>query len=49
MILLGVTNCDLTTKQANQPIDHDARLVTNLYELFSFSQLIKEPTQGHFE
>ena len=45
IILLGDTNCDLTTKQANQPIDNDTKHVTSLYELFSFNQLIKEPTR----
>ena len=44
IIVLGDTNCDLTTKQANQPIDNDTGHVTSLYELFSFNQLIKEPT-----
>ena len=45
IIVLGDTNCDLTTKQANQPIDNDTGHVTSLYELFSFNQLIKEPTR----
>ena len=45
IILLGDTNCDLTTKQADQHIDNDTRHVTSLYELFSFNQLIKEPTR----
>ena len=45
IILLGDTNCDLTTKQADQRIDNDTRHVTSLYELFSFNQLIKEPTR----
>ena len=45
IILLGDTNCDLTTKQANQPIDNDTRHVTSLYELFNLNQLIKEPTR----
>ena len=45
IILLGDTNCDLTTKQADQHIDNDTRHVTSLYEVFSFNQLIKEPTR----
>ena len=45
IILLGDTNCDFTTKQADQPIDNDTRHVASLYELFSFNQLIKEPTR----
>ena len=44
-ILLGDTNCDLTIKQANQPNGNDTRHVTSVYELFSFNQLIKEPTR----
>ena len=44
-IVLGDTNCDLTTKQTNQPIDNDTGHMTSLYELFSFTQLIKEPTR----
>ena len=42
-ILLGDAACDLTTKQANQPIDNDTRHVTSLYDIFN--QLIKEPTR----
>ena len=45
IILLGDTSCDLTTKQANQPIANDTTHVTSLHELFSFNQLIKEPTR----
>ena len=45
IILLGDTNCDLTTKQADQRIDNGTGHVISLYELFSFSQLIKEPTR----
>ena len=41
IILLGDTNCDLATKQAEQPIDNDTKHVTSLYELFSFKQLIR--------
>ena len=45
IVLLGDTNCNLTTKQADQLIDNDTRHVTSLYELFSFNQLIIEPTR----
>ena len=45
MILLGDTNCDLTPKQAEQPIDNDSKHMLDLYELFSFTQLIEEPTR----
>ena len=43
IILLGDTNCDLTTKQAEQPIDNDTKHMTCLYGLFSLSQLMREP------
>ena len=42
IILLGDTNCDLPTKQSEQPID--TKHMTGLYELFSFKQVIEEPT-----
>ena len=41
MILLGDTNCDLTSKQAEQPIDNSSKHMLELYELFSFKQLIE--------
>ena len=37
IILLGDTNCDFITKQADQPIDNATRHVASLYELFSFN------------
>ena len=36
IILLGDTNCDLTPKQAEQPIDNNSKHMLVLYELFSF-------------
>ena len=45
IILLGDTNCDLTPKQAEQPIDNNSKHMLDLYELFSFKQLIEEPTR----
>ena len=45
IILLGDTNCDLTPKQAEQPIDNNSRHMLDLYELFSFKQLVEEPTR----
>ena len=45
MILLGDTNCDLTPKQDEQPIDNDSKHMLDLYELFSFKQLVEEPTR----
>ena len=43
IILLGDTICDLLTKQAGQLKDNNSKHMLNLYELFSFKQLIKEP------
>ena len=48
IILLGdcdLTNCDLPIKKAEQQIDNDTKHMTGLYELFSFKQLIEEPTR----
>ena len=45
IILLGDTNCDLTPKQAEQPIDNNSKHMLDLYELFSFKQLVEEPTR----
>ena len=45
IILLGDTNCDLTPKLAEQPLDNDSKHMLDLYELFSFKQLVEEPTR----
>ena len=45
IILLGDTNCDLTPKQAELPIDNNSKHMLDLYELFSSKQLIEEPTR----
>ena len=45
IILLGDTNCDLSPKPAGQPMDNDSKHLLDLYELFSFKQLIEEPTR----
>ncbi len=45
IILLGDTNCDLTPKQNETPIDNDSKHMLDLYELFTFKQLIEEPTR----
>ena len=45
IILLGDTNCDLTQKQAEQPMDNNSKNMLDLYELFSFKQLVEEPTR----
>ena len=45
IILLGNTNCDLTKRIENQPIENDGRHTSEVYDLFSFKQLIQEPTR----
>ena len=45
IMLLGDTNCYLTPKQAEQPIDNNSKHMLDLYELFSFKQLVEEPTR----
>ena len=43
--LLGDTNCGLTKRIANQPIENHARQLSQVYDLFRFKQLIQEPTR----
>ena len=43
-ILLGDTNCDLTPRLAEQHLDNDSKHMLGLYELFSFKQLVEEPS-----
>ena len=45
MILLGDTNCDFTGKQNDQLIDNNAKHMANIYDLFSFKQLVEQPTR----
>ena len=45
LLLLGDTNCDLSNKVAGLSTEGNARHTCNLYELFSFTQLIEEPTR----
>ena len=45
IILLGDTDCDLTPKLAEQAIDIDSKHMLNIYEFFSFRQLIEDPTR----
>ena len=45
IILLSDTNCDLTKRKENQPIENDGRHMSEVYDLFSFKQLIQEPTR----
>ena len=44
VILLGDTNCDFTVKEGIV-MDSNAKHLTNIYELFTFKQLITEPTR----
>ena len=44
VILLGDTNCDFTVKEGIV-MDNNAKHLTNIYELFTFKQLIAEPTR----
>ena len=43
--LLGDTNCDLSNHALGQSVENNTRHVCDLYELFSFEQLINEPTR----
>ena len=45
IIFLGDTNCDLAKKSTDQPLDNNAKHICDIYELFSFRQLIEEPTR----
>ena len=46
IILLGDTNCDLSQNNAGQPFsNNDTKHLCNIYELFSFKQLINKPTR----
>ena len=49
MILLGDTNCDFTRRTGDQLIDNNAKHMAGIYELFSFRQLIDEPTRVTLE
>ena len=44
-ILLGDTNCDLTIRAPELPTDNNSKHICSLCELFSFKQLIDEPTR----
>ena len=48
MILLGDTNCDFTQVPDGRSLQSNARHMMNIYELFSFRQLVEEPTRGYF-
>ena len=46
IILFGDTNCDLAKYVPDQPHDNNTKDLSDLYVLFSFRQLIEEPTRG---
>ena len=45
MILMGYTNCDLSTDSIESPLNSDSRRIQRLYEMLSLQQIIKEPTR----
>ena len=45
IILLGDTNCDFTSIPKGQLSDNNAKHLRSIYNLFSFTQLIEEPTR----
>ena len=45
ILLIGDTNCDLAKSEADQPRDNNTKHLCDVYELFSFKQLIGEPTR----
>ena len=45
IIFLGDTNCDLTSITQGQLSDNNAKHLRSIYDLFSFTQLIEEPTR----
>ena len=49
IILLGDTNCDLTGRSSDQLLDNNAKDMADIYELFSFKQLVGEPTRVTLE
>ena len=45
IIVVGDTNCDLLQHNKEQPLDNNnTKHMCNIYELFSFKQLINNPT-----
>ena len=46
IILSRDTNCDLTKLIADQPIESHARHMSEVHDLYSFKQLIQEPTRA---
>ena len=45
IILLGDTNCDFSELEPGQEFDNNSKHLSNVYELFSLKQIIKEPTR----
>ena len=49
IILLGDTNCDFASKSTGQLSDNNAKHLRSIYDLFSFTQLVEEPTRVTLE
>ena len=49
IILLGDTNCDFSSKPTGQFSDNNAKSLRSIYDLFSFIQLVEEPTRATLE
>ena len=45
IILLGYKNCDFTSIPKEQLSDNNAKHLRSIYDLFSFTQIIEEPTR----
>ena len=48
-MLLGDTNCDFACKPTEELSDNNAKHLRSIYDLFSFTQLVKEPTRVTLE
>ena len=46
LILLGDTNCDFGSKEHGRLTDGNAKLLSNIYNIYSLKQLIEDPTRA---
>ena len=46
LILLGDTNCDFGSKENGRLTDGNAKLLSNIYNIYSLKQLIEDPTRA---
>ena len=46
LILLGDTNCDFGSKENGRLTDSNAKLLSNIYNIYSLKQLIEDPTRA---